>query len=266
MTDATMTDATAPVDAQSTEAISEIEGNPEAESQKPEQETVKDEPSYQDLLKKLSKQDRRLGRKTAEKYQMRQTISELEEKLSKLSAPKEADFEGKPYDDWRDAKTEHALEKKFIENKAGDIKAQLSESEKAWKEERAQILNDNGDEAAKTFSDFHDVMKQSGRAMAALPAEIKDVFLEADNGAFALYALAKEGALEDLADMSPARAAMIVAKMEDKGLSLSKTKEVSKAPAPLEAVKGTGTSRKDPSQMTDAEFNAWRRASIARKR
>lgn len=264
MIDATITDN--PVDAQpETKTETTVEVNA-TESEKPEQETAKDKPDEAALVKKLSKQDRRIGRMTAEKYQMRQTIAELEGKLAKLTAPKEADFEGKPYEALLEAKVDYAADKRFIENKASDIKAQLNDSEKAWKEERAQYLDDNGAEAAKVFTDFHDVMKQSGRSMAALPAEIKEVFLEVDNGAFALYVLAKEGMIEDLADMSPTRAAMIVAKMEDKGLALSKQKEVSKAPAPLEALKGTGTARKDPSQMTDAEFNAWRRASIARKR
>lgn len=253
--DAIIADAPAPVEAQpetKAEVTAEVESS--AEPEKPEQETAKEKPDEAALAKKLSKQDRRIGRMTAEKYQMRQTIAQLEEKLAKLTAPKEADFEGKPYEALLEAKAEHAADKRFIENKASDIKAQLNDSEKAWKEERAQYLDDNGAEAAKVFTDFHDVMKQSGRAMAALPAEIKDVFLEADNGAFALYALAKEGMLEDLADMSPARAAMVIAKMEDKGLALSKSKEVSKAPAPITSVKGTGSGGKSIEQLSGKDL------------
>lgn len=257
--DAIIAEASAPVEAQSIEnTISEIDGKT-TESTEPVKDPEKaSEPDDKALAKKLSKQDRRIGRMTAEKYQMRQTIAQLEEKLAKLSAPKEADFEGKPYEELLEAKAEHAADKRFIENKASDMKAQLSDSEKAWREERAQFLDDNGAEAAKTLPDFHDVMKQSNRAMAALPAEIKDVFLEADNGAFALYALAKEGMLEDLADMSPARAAMVVAKMEEKGLQLSKVKEVSKAPAPIEAVRGTGTVSKSLASMSaDELYDNW---------
>jgi hypothetical protein len=38
--------------------------------------------------------------------------------------------------------------------------------------------------------------------------------------------------------------------------------KASKAAAPLEPVRGGGAVEKDPTTMTDKEFNAWRRAQI----
>lgn len=265
--DAIIAGAIAPVEAQSNETISKIEGETEStettESTKPEV-SKEDEERAKD--RKLSKQDRRIGRMTAEKYAMRKELEELREKLKITSAPKEADFEGKPYGDYLDARAENAADKRFNENKAKDIESRLSADEAAYKEERGRVIAENAIEARKSFSDFDDVLKASKPTLDSLPAEIQELFLEADNGAYALFALAKEGSLRDLGDMTPARAAMIIAKMEDKGLQLSKLKEASKAPPPIETVKGTGASSKDPTKMTDAEFNAWRRASIAKKR
>ena len=44
------------------------------------------------------------------------------------------------------------------------------------------------------------------------------------------------------------------------------SKPQTQAPKPLTTSRGAVAGEKDPSQMTDEEFNAWHRASIAKKR
>jgi hypothetical protein len=71
---------------------------------------------------------------------------------------------------------------------------------------------------------------------------------------------------ERIARLDPVQAGRAIAKLEARISDKPKlTQKVSKAPAPLEAVRGQGPSTKDPSKMTDAEFKAWRQADIAKR-
>jgi len=75
--------------------------------------------------------------------------------------------------------------------------------------------------------------------------------------------------VDRIAALSPARQAAEIGKLEAK---LSTTKEtvkevkVSKAPAPIEPIGNKGSSTKDPQDMTDSEFAAWRKRQIAQRR
>ena len=84
----------------------------------------------------------------------------------------------------------------------------------------------------------------------------KLAFLEADKPELAFYALASEGKLEDLDKMTPTRAARVIALAEIKGEEMSKARPVSKAPAPIQQAKGTGTRRKTLDDMSPSELIA----------
>jgi len=68
--------------------------------------------------------------------------------------------------------------------------------------------------------------------------------------------------------LGPVQAGIAVARLEVK-LKAAKTTpkpEPSKAPAPIETPRAEGKVERDPSQMTDSEFAAWRRRQIAQRR
>lgn len=234
------------------DAVSETESKQESEVAEPkaDDKPIKvDEPFPKKAVNAISYRDKKIGRQAEQ-------IRSLKEELESLrgKAPKEADFEGKPYGDYLKAEAKHAAAEESTEREVKRIESRLKSEEAAYKEERGKAIAENAAEARKAFSDFDDVLKAAKPTLDSLPADIQELFLEADNGAYALFALAKEGVLDDLADMSPARAAMTIAKMEDKGLSLSKAKEVSKAPAPITPLKGTGTGGKSIEQMSGKEL------------
>ena len=71
---------------------------------------------------------------------------------------------------------------------------------------------------------------------------------------------------EDFADLTPAQLGRRLARLEDQ-LKQSAMKKQSAAPKPLAPVNGANAgSEPDPSKMTDAQFNAWRRKQIDAKR
>jgi hypothetical protein len=61
--------------------------------------------------------------------------------------------------------------------------------------------------------------------------------------------------------MSPIQQARRIARLEAT-FDAPKPAQASKAPKPLEPVKGATGGTKDPSLMSDSEFAAWRKAQI----
>ena len=70
--------------------------------------------------------------------------------------------------------------------------------------------------------------------------------------------------VERISKLSPARQAAEIGKLE---MTIASAPKVSKAPPPINPVGGAkGSVSKDPAEMTDKEFAAWRRSQIAQRR
>lgn len=136
----------------------------------------------------------------------------------------------------------------------------VSRLAKTWGQERFNELSSDLDAAFDGLADPKGVPKPAVEAI-----------FEADDAAMVIEYLANpdhDDEAEAISRMSAAQAGKAIAKLEAR-LSTEKAKaapQVSKAPAPLEQVRGGGNSAKDPSTMTDAEFATWRRRQIAQRR
>jgi hypothetical protein len=98
------------------------------------------------------------------------------------------------------------------------------------------------------------------------PTEFLSALLEFDEPAKLLHHLGTNPDLvEELADMTHTRRVRRLDAIE-REIKDKATPKTSSAPKPLAPLKGQGTDSKDPSAMTDAEFAAWRRRSIAQRR
>lgn len=89
------------------------------------------------------------------------------------------------------------------------------------------------DYEATVYGDYADFMQN-------LPLPVAEALIEADNASLALYALAKEGTLEQLEDMSPYRISMEIGKAELRGEKYLNQNTATNAPTPVTAAKGTG--------------------------
>jgi len=85
-------------------------------------------------------------------------------------------------------------------------------------------------------------------------------------GKLLAYMATNPDEVERITLLPPARQAAEIGKLEIK-LANPPAPKVSKAPDPIKPIGSANTSSsKDPSEMTDAEFNAWRRRQIAQRR
>lgn len=100
---------------------------------------------------------------------------------------------------------------------------------------------------------------------------MENVIIESDHGPEIAYFLAKnEAEAARIASLPPHRQLIemgkLEARMEKRADTPPPQKRMTQAPEPIKPLGTvTPTAKKDPSQMTDAEFNEWRRKSIARK-
>lgn len=98
------------------------------------------------------------------------------------------------------------------------------------------------------------------------PTPFLEAVLEFDEPAKLLHHLGTNPDLVDeLAELNHTRRIRRLDAIE-RELKEKATPKTSSAPKPLAPVKGSGSDSKDPSQMTDAEFAAWRRRQIAQRR
>jgi hypothetical protein len=232
-----------------------VENKEEAETETEETSKPDAEAEKAKLLNKLSRENRKIGKLTAEKYQLKQELEALKAKqvTIKEGEPQESDFEGKPYGDYLKAVAKWEAKQLFNENQLKQVEEKTKESNDDWRTERLEAARENGAAAIKAFPDFN---KVTDSAFSTLDPKLHDVFLEADNGAFALYALVKEGMIEELNELSPTKAAMLIARYEEKGLALSK-KPTTKAPTPMAPNKGNTIGNKSLENKTTAELLKW---------
>ena len=107
------------------------------------------------------------------------------------------------------------------------------------------MIGEQAKELAKQSPEYVSMWKENQWYLNAMPETVQDAFYEAENAPLALYALMKEGKLDDLEDLSPARIAMEIGRAEERGKAyLSAAKNVTNAPTPMSPLKGTSSGNK----------------------
>ena len=250
--------------------------NPEEEQKEPtaEEKAAKAE-------KQRERQRKRADRNLFKYEQQRARAEAAERRLSEIrkaqaemeqsGGPKLEDFENKPYGDYLKAVARYEAKLESNQSKISDAEAEIKDAndsltaeEQEEYRELQQAVHENIEQARKTFPDMDEVTAKYGQM--PIPEDIWRCFQNTENPGFALYSVMKDGALAEICAMNPYQAAMTIARHEDKAIALSKPKTVSTAPAPRTSSRGgAGTGSKDPHDMTDDEFNAWRRESIAKR-
>lgn len=177
---------------------------------------------------------------------------------SKPSAPKEEDFAGKPYGEYLTEVNKFQIEQALAERDKKSSQELSVTKQKEWEAERDEAFDENVEKASESFKDFDDVIKEHVKGKLLSPKVI-EAFRHADEPALALYALAKDGLIDGLNEMSPHKLAAAIARAEDKAIALTKPK-VTNAPTPMTANKGTSTGGKSLDAMSANELDKWRKS------
>jgi len=273
-------------EAQSSAEAAELETTAEAtatdtESQPAESTTKESEDVKEDLSKKtdaeltaeqLAKRERnRQSHLNRQQAKLRRENQELKQKIQQFSQqaptrqqpadggaplpPNEDNYntweeyrvaERKYYEDLADWKIEQKLSAR--DNKAAESKE--AEQVNEYKSERLNQHAEREVEFAKEVPDYEaTVYGDYADFMNNLPLPVAEALLEADNASLALYALAKEGVLDQLENMSPYRISIEIGKAEVRGEKYLVKDVATSAPPPVHAARGTATPGKSLADM-----------------
>lgn len=255
--------ATAETPAETTAPQSEVETAEQSPKEATEaKEDVGNKPDSELTPEQLAKRERnRQSHMNRQQAKMRRENRELRDLVQKLNQqtsvnqPQEGGAPVPPSEDnfntWEEFR---AAERKFYEDLADwKIEQKLSDRDKKTAETaktqqvdgyKAEKLNEHATkevEFAKQVPDYEStVYGDYADFMNNLPLPVAEALIEADNPSLALYALAKEGLLEQLEDLSPYRISMEIGKAEVRGEKYLNRNKATNAPPPVEAAKGTG--------------------------
>lgn len=243
-------------EAEESQEAGEQETDPKQSKQDEWSKTAKNAISYRD--KKIHKLKSRYEEVNSVNQELLKRLSDIEAKLNQADdgRPKQDDFD--TWEAYNEATIDWKVEQREKQRQQKDLEAQNEGIQKAqandFYEERTQELREIADQYAAKIPDYAVTMAANADFFDALPESHADLFYQATEAAGAAYILAKEGKIERLAKMRPELVAAEILRAEDKFHNLSK-QQVTKAPTPLQAAKGTGGSiNKTIHQMSTAEL------------
>ena len=227
----------------------EVEASDETESDDAQEEQSHED---QDPDVRIKKMDNAIKRRDKKLAQSNARLRELEAKLAEAQKPFEPknvnpdDFE--TMDEYFKAQTEAAIENKFTQNNTDQQKAQLDAQKQQIIAERNEAIIEQANEVSQTLTDLPQVWRQNAAILNALPEQVTEMFYSLDNAPVAIYTLAKEGRLADLAYMNPHIAAQEIYSAQQRGAGLLRPRTQQTAPEPMRSAKGGVKTTKDLSK------------------
>jgi hypothetical protein len=175
--------------------------------------------------------------------------------------PQEKDFTD--YLAYQNATIAYETERRIVSRELKQKALQAQEAQKAATDELVETFKERAETAKGTLKDFDEVLKAA--TLSPQHPEVIHLILSSDKGPELAYYLSKNPTVvTKLNEMPPVMAAREIGKLEQSA-SLATPKTVTKAPAPVESLKGgTTPSTKDPDRMSFEEYKAWRKSGGGR--
>lgn len=264
--DATDTGAEIGGESDTPEAGSELSGN--------EGETTGDSDTSDGEGLKGKGAKKRIDKLTKDNYQLRERLNELESRKQESAAlpelgpePKEEDFEN--YDEYLKAHTKWTVKSELHENKEAERLESAKKSSERQAQDRRKAFGKRAYEFMETTPDFQKVAMSPEMIdlYSNYAKHLGEAIESSEKGPEIAYYLGNNPDIAiKLADMLPTQAAIEIGKLEVKLSEQPAPRAVSKAPDPITPVGGNqGITEKAPTEMTDAEFAAWRKKHIANR-
>ena len=254
--EAVIAEATTPVanvqEAPKVEATEQTSETP-AEAKPEPAEDLATKPDSELTPEQLAKrEENRQSHRNSREAKLRREVRELREYRAKMEQQASAPQQTKPVDDGSPKEDEYDNFLDYVKATARwEAKQEFTEQNKVApsidpvKVERIQQIAQQEQEFAQRTPEYRALYEKHSDFLGNMPKPVAEALLEADNATLAIYALMKEGTLEDLEDLSPSRMAMEIGRAEERGKGyLGFVRKTTNASAPIESLKGTGSSSK----------------------
>lgn len=233
----------------------------------PEEAKQEEKPAKTPEQREIDRMRRKIDRLVRQREELR---AMTQQQPRGLAQPQQDVDNGRDASDSDTLTLSRAEAARLIEQRARELAPRLTEQQ-AVIEHRQKVVGrlaaEWGQEKFDALASDLDDAFGGLRGTDNVPRPAVEAIFEADDPKALIEHLADPENSDEaaaLSRMSAVAAGRAIARLEAK-LAADKAKakpEPSKVPAPIEAVRGTGSVTKDPSEMTDAEFAKWRRAQI----
>lgn len=226
--------------------------------------------SAHDNILPISRRDETIGQLRHDNQNLKLENESLLTKLKALEKPisqepNEDDFDkyedylkaiakhhAQNFDNNSEDKTQEEVNPDFIRQQAlRDVQEQI------YFEKRSKIIEEKAQEFVSNTPDYSQIIQENLDILHALPPQIQKVFWDTDNAPAAVYALAKQGKLGDLANKNPYQAGHAIAQAEIRGKDMISQSYVTNAPEPIQGIKAAGESQKSPDRFTADDIRRW---------
>ena len=183
-------------------------------------------------------------------------LAEIEKLKSQEFKPKElneAEFEG-TYGEFIKQQALEEMRAELGQNQQKQQLDQLTLKQQELMMEQSNMVAQEAAGFAKQSQDFAKVVSENANAFDVLPEQVQKLFFDLETPSLAAYALAKDGKIENLANMSPYMAAQEIYAAQSRGqqyLQQTSKKTVSNAPAPVNGVRGGANTQKNEKSIVD---------------
>lgn len=153
--------------------------------------------------------------------------------------------------DYVKAENAYELDKRFTEQQTQQQLSHLEAQQNAIRQQQTQAMAEDFAELSSISSEAKAVLEQAIPVIGQMPPHLESLFYEIDNAPAAIYALQKEGRLQDIFHVNPYVAAAEIVQAQHRGLQYlaQATKQqpaFKQPPKPLDGLKGRATSTGRP--------------------
>lgn len=254
--------------AEDTEKVKSEDTEPKAEDTPESEAPAKDHDESSEEKRKRETGSARLRRQLAQATAELESLKRIAPKQDDETAlkglvdtevgqvPKEADYSD--YLAFQTALMAYETERRIVTRELRQKASQAQEALKAANEELIETFKERAEVTRKTLKDFNEVLQRA--TISPTHPEVVNLILSSEKGPELSYYLSKNPKVaQSLNDMSPMLAAREIGKLEQSA-SLATPNTVTKAPAPVEPIKGgtSPSSKFDPEKASYEEYKAKR--------
>ena len=245
------------------------EGEQPAEAAQTPEETPPEEPEKPKRDSRTARYSRRIGQLSAENDELKRQLAAQQTQTpqssaqppngeQKASKPKAEDFEN--YSEYEAALVEHGARNVLTEFEQRAEERDRTRDAEQRRKDAAAGYQAKAEKIRETIPDYDEVIET---ADVQVNQDVGALIVQSERGPELAYHLANNPDLAfDLNQMSPTEAAFQLGKIES-GLPKAQPKTATKAPPPPEPVKGGAQPRKEPGDMSYAEYKKWREGAQA---
>lgn len=207
-----------------------------------------------EITKKRREAERELEFERKKREEVEAELEKAKANIPLTGKPKVEDFETE--ESYSEALMDWKIENRLKTDKEKTTKASTEKSEKDQFTANLNAIETKMEKGSEKYEDFSELVLNNDLKISD---SMVDILVTSEIAEDVLYYLGKNPDISaDIAKKSPVEAAREIGRIEARLLAPPLRKKITNAPEPINPVRTTGVTEKDPSDMPPKEYRAWR--------